>query len=192
MSERTTTPSASAAKYIFVTGGVTSSLGKGIISASLAKLLQARGFRVTIQKFDPYINIDPGTLNPSEHGECYVTDDGAEVSSFDRIVVVTDLDVRIDRLPPPVAACADASAQITAIAAFSVVAQQVGAVECDTEGSAAKEEDPQCRSGDELSVDDFASEGSRVGIETPPLTPYTGPERLDRCGLTCCVSRDGA
>jgi CTP synthase len=65
-------------KYIFVTGGVTSSLGKGIISASLAKLLQARGYRVTIQKFDPYINIDPGTLNPYEHGECYVTDDGAE------------------------------------------------------------------------------------------------------------------
>jgi len=67
-----------AAKYIFVTGGVTSSLGKGIISASLGKLLQARGFNVTIQKFDPYINIDPGTLNPYEHGECYVTDDGAE------------------------------------------------------------------------------------------------------------------
>ncbi len=66
------------AKYIFVTGGVTSSLGKGIIAASLAKLLQARGLRVTIQKFDPYINIDPGTLNPYEHGECYVTDDGAE------------------------------------------------------------------------------------------------------------------
>jgi CTP synthase len=66
------------AKYIFVTGGVTSSLGKGIIAASLAKLLQARGFRVTIQKFDPYINIDPGTLNPYEHGECYVTEDGAE------------------------------------------------------------------------------------------------------------------
>lgn len=65
-------------KYIFVTGGVSSSLGKGIISASLAKLLQARGFRVTIQKFDPYINVDPGTLNPYEHGECYVTDDGAE------------------------------------------------------------------------------------------------------------------
>ncbi len=65
-------------KYIFVTGGVTSSLGKGIVSASLAKLLQARGFAVTIQKFDPYINIDPGTLNPYEHGECYVTDDGAE------------------------------------------------------------------------------------------------------------------
>ena len=67
-----------AAKYIFVTGGVTSSLGKGIISASLAKLLQARGYSVTIQKFDPYINIDPGTLNPYEHGECYVTEDGAE------------------------------------------------------------------------------------------------------------------
>ncbi|MBS1616075.1 MAG: CTP synthase [Bacteroidetes bacterium] len=66
------------AKYIFVTGGVTSSLGKGIIAASLAKLLQARGYRVTIQKFDPYINVDPGTLNPYEHGECYVTDDGAE------------------------------------------------------------------------------------------------------------------
>ncbi len=65
-------------KYIFVTGGVTSSLGKGIISASLAKLLKARDFRVTIQKFDPYINVDPGTLNPYEHGECYVTDDGAE------------------------------------------------------------------------------------------------------------------
>ncbi|MCF8459443.1 MAG: CTP synthase [Flavobacteriales bacterium] len=65
-------------KYIFVTGGVTSSLGKGIISASLATLLQARGFRVTIQKLDPYINVDPGTLNPYEHGECYVTDDGAE------------------------------------------------------------------------------------------------------------------
>ncbi len=67
-----------ATKFIFVTGGVASSLGKGIIAASLAKLLQARGLRVTIQKFDPYINIDPGTLNPYEHGECYVTDDGAE------------------------------------------------------------------------------------------------------------------
>lgn len=66
------------AKYIFVTGGVTSSLGKGIIAASLAKLLQSRGLKVTIQKFDPYINVDPGTLNPYEHGECYVTDDGAE------------------------------------------------------------------------------------------------------------------
>lgn len=66
------------AKYIFVTGGVSSSLGKGIIAASLAKLLQARGLRVTIQKFDPYINVDPGTLNPYEHGECFVTEDGAE------------------------------------------------------------------------------------------------------------------
>ncbi|MET0242742.1 MAG: CTP synthase [Flavitalea sp.] len=66
------------AKYIFVTGGVTSSLGKGIIAASLAKLLQARGLRPTIQKFDPYINVDPGTLNPYEHGECFVTEDGAE------------------------------------------------------------------------------------------------------------------
>jgi CTP synthase len=65
-------------KYIFVTGGVTSSLGKGIIAASLAKLLQSRGLKVTIQKFDPYINVDPGTLNPYEHGECYVTEDGAE------------------------------------------------------------------------------------------------------------------
>lgn len=65
-------------KYVFVTGGVSSSLGKGIITASLAKLLQARGLRVTIQKFDPYLNVDPGTLNPYEHGECYVTDDGAE------------------------------------------------------------------------------------------------------------------
>ncbi|GGB81119.1 CTP synthase [Dyadobacter sediminis] len=66
------------AKYIFVTGGVTSSLGKGIIASSLAKLLQARGLSVTIQKFDPYLNVDPGTMNPYEHGECYVTDDGAE------------------------------------------------------------------------------------------------------------------
>ncbi len=65
-------------KYIFVTGGVTSSLGKGIVAASLGRLLQSRGFSVTIQKFDPYLNIDPGTLNPYEHGECYVTDDGAE------------------------------------------------------------------------------------------------------------------
>jgi len=65
-------------KYIFITGGVASSLGKGIISASLGKLLQARGYRITIQKFDPYINIDPGTLNPYEHGECYVTADGME------------------------------------------------------------------------------------------------------------------
>lgn len=69
---------ASATKYIFVTGGVTSSLGKGIIAASLAKLLQARGYSVTIQKLDPYINVDPGTLNPYEHGECFVTEDGAE------------------------------------------------------------------------------------------------------------------
>lgn len=68
----------SATKYIFVTGGVTSSLGKGILAASLAKLLQARGYSVTIQKLDPYINVDPGTLNPYEHGECYVTEDGAE------------------------------------------------------------------------------------------------------------------
>ena len=65
-------------KYIFVTGGVTSSLGKVIIAASLAKLLQAQDFKVTIQKFDPYINVDPCTLNPYEHGECFVTDDGAE------------------------------------------------------------------------------------------------------------------
>ena len=65
-------------KFIFVTGGVVSSLGKGIISASIGKLLQARGYKVTIQKFDPYINIDPGTLNPYEHGECYVTVDGME------------------------------------------------------------------------------------------------------------------
>lgn len=71
-------PIMSQTKYIFVTGGVTSSLGKGIIAASLAKLLQARGYRTTIQKLDPYINVDPGTLNPYEHGECYVTDDGAE------------------------------------------------------------------------------------------------------------------
>ena len=63
-------------KYIFVTGGVISSLGKGIIAASLGKLLKARGFKVTNQKLDPYINVDPGTLNPYEHGECYVTADG--------------------------------------------------------------------------------------------------------------------
>ena len=65
-------------RYIFVTGGVVSSLGKGIISSSIGKLLQARGYSITIQKFDPYINIDPGTLNPYEHGECYVTVDGME------------------------------------------------------------------------------------------------------------------
>lgn len=80
-------------KYVFVTGGVTSSLGKGIISASLAKLLQARGYRVTIQKFDPYINVDPGTLNPYEHGECYVTDDGAEtdldLGHYERFLDIT-------------------------------------------------------------------------------------------------------
>src|SRR5690554_1893845 len=66
------------AKYIFVTGGVTSSLGKGIVASSLGMLLQARGYSVTIQKLDPYLNVDPGTLNPYEHGECYVTEDGAE------------------------------------------------------------------------------------------------------------------
>lgn len=76
MEKNTSNPSTT--KYIFVTGGVASSLGKGIISASLAKLLQSRGFSVTIQKLDPYINIDPGTLNPYEHGECFVTNDGAE------------------------------------------------------------------------------------------------------------------
>ncbi|SDW57591.1 CTP synthase [Aequorivita viscosa] len=80
-------------KYIFVTGGVSSSLGKGIIAASLAKLLQARGYRVTIQKLDPYINVDPGTLNPYEHGECYVTDDGAEtdldLGHYERFLNIT-------------------------------------------------------------------------------------------------------
>ena len=65
-------------KFIFVTGGVTSSLGKGIISASIGVLLKSAGYKVTIQKFDPYLNIDPGTMNPYEHGECYVTEDGAE------------------------------------------------------------------------------------------------------------------
>ena len=70
--------SISKTKYIFVTGGVTSSLGKGIISASLGKLLKARGLNVSIQKLDPYINVDPGTMNPYEHGECFVTKDGAE------------------------------------------------------------------------------------------------------------------
>lgn len=83
----------SSTKYIFVTGGVSSSLGKGIISASLAKLLQARGYSVTIQKLDPYINVDPGTLNPYEHGECYVTDDGAEtdldLGHYERFLNVT-------------------------------------------------------------------------------------------------------
>ena len=78
MSGNLTPISMQSSKYIFVTGGVVSSLGKGIISASIAKLLQARGYKVTIQKFDPYINIDPGTLNPYEHGECYVTADGME------------------------------------------------------------------------------------------------------------------
>src|SRR5450432_1927638 len=81
------------AKFIFVTGGVTSSLGKGIIAASLAKLLQARGLRVTIQKFDPYINVDPGTLNPYEHGECFVTEDGAEtdldLGHYERFLNIT-------------------------------------------------------------------------------------------------------
>ncbi len=80
-------------KYIFVTGGVSSSLGKGIIAASLAKLLQARGFKITIQKLDPYINVDPGTLNPYEHGECYVTEDGAEtdldLGHYERFLNVT-------------------------------------------------------------------------------------------------------
>lgn len=83
----------SSTKYVFITGGVTSSLGKGIIAASLGKLLQSRGFRVTIQKFDPYLNIDPGTLNPYEHGECYVTDDGAEtdldLGHYERFLNVT-------------------------------------------------------------------------------------------------------
>ena len=70
-------------KYVFVIGGVTSSLGKGIISSSLAVLLKSRGYKVTIQKLDPYINIDPGTLNPYEHGECYVTEDGPEILTLD-------------------------------------------------------------------------------------------------------------
>ena len=70
-------------RYIFVTGGVTSSLGKGILASSLAKLLQSRGYSVTIQKLDPYINVDPGTLNPYEHGECYVTEDGAETDCIE-------------------------------------------------------------------------------------------------------------
>lgn len=80
-------------KYIFVTGGVTSSLGKGILSASLAKLLQTRGYKITIQKFDPYINVDPGTMNPYEHGECYVTEDGAEtdldLGHYERFLDIT-------------------------------------------------------------------------------------------------------
>ena len=80
-------------KYIFVTGGVTSSLGKGIIAASLAKLLQSQGFRITIQKYDPYINVDPGTMNPYEHGECYVTTDGAETVSYTHLTLPTNREV---------------------------------------------------------------------------------------------------
>ena len=80
-------------KYIFVTGGVTSSLGKGIIAASLGKLLTARGYSVTIQKLDPYINIDPGTMNPYEHGECYVTNDGAETENPSDYDSSSDIDV---------------------------------------------------------------------------------------------------
>ena len=80
-------------KYIFVTGGVASSLGKGIISASIARLLQERGYAVTIQKLDPYINVDPGTLNPYEHGECYVTEDGTEtdldLGHYERFTSIT-------------------------------------------------------------------------------------------------------
>ncbi|MBR1958379.1 MAG: CTP synthase, partial [Tidjanibacter sp.] len=80
-------------KYVFVTGGVASSLGKGIISASLARLVQGRGYTVTIQKLDPYINVDPGTLNPYEHGECYVTEDGAEtdldLGHYERFTAIT-------------------------------------------------------------------------------------------------------
>ena len=85
-------------KYIFVTGGVVSSLGKGIISSSIGKLLQARGYNITIQKFDPYINIDPGTLNPYEHGECYVTVDGMET---DLATLDTMSDSQAFRLPKP-------------------------------------------------------------------------------------------
>ena len=105
-------------KYIFITGGVVSSLGKGIISASIGKLLQARGFKVTIQKFDPYINIDPGTLNPYEHGECYVTEDGME----------TDLDlghyerftgIRTTRTPLPPVASTRPSSIASAMASIS-------------------------------------------------------------------------
>ncbi|MCJ7627879.1 MAG: CTP synthetase, partial [Longimicrobiales bacterium] len=73
-----TDPTVISAKYIFVTGGVVSSLGKGIAAASLARILKERGLRVTLQKFDPYINVDPGTMSPFQHGEVYVTDDGAE------------------------------------------------------------------------------------------------------------------
>ena len=79
-------------KYIFVTGGVVSSLGKGITAASLGRLLKSRGYRVTSQKFDPYINIDPGTLNPYEHGECYVTVDGHEADLDFKGVVVDEID----------------------------------------------------------------------------------------------------
>ena len=71
-----------AVKYVFVTGGVVSGLGKGITAASLGRLLKARGYTVTMQKFDPYINIDPGTMNPVQHGEVFVTDDGAETDEW--------------------------------------------------------------------------------------------------------------
>ena len=79
-------------KYIFVTGGVASSLGKGIISSSIGKLLQARGYKVTIQKFDPYINIDPGTMSPYQHGEVFVTDDGAVVTIAGNVAADVDAD----------------------------------------------------------------------------------------------------
>ena len=72
-------------KYVFVTGGVVSGLGKGITAASLGRLLKARGYKVTMQKFDPYINIDPGTMNPIQHGEVFVTDDGAETKDYDGV-----------------------------------------------------------------------------------------------------------
>ena len=75
-----------AAKYIFVTGGVASSLGKGITAASLGRLLKARGYSVTIQKFDPYLNVDPGTMNPYQHGEVFVTEDGMEMCIRDRYI----------------------------------------------------------------------------------------------------------
>ena len=84
------------AKYIFVTGGVVSSIGKGIVAASLGRLLKQRGFKITIQKFDPYINVDPGTMSPYQHGEVYVTDDGSEtdldLGHYERFI-----DVRLNK-----------------------------------------------------------------------------------------------
>jgi hypothetical protein len=87
-------------KFIFITGGVVSSLGKGIVSSSLGLLLKSRGLRVTIQKFDPYINVDPGTMSPYQHGEVYVTDDGAEIFSANDGAIISARQCRLFRILP--------------------------------------------------------------------------------------------